>query len=82
MISTMRRNHHNQIWGPLGRNLYEDAHAAEAVATVNRHGAARHGIIARHEDLKSQDDVLMRTFYQEWSRRMGRPAHDPLGGAS
>ena len=79
---TMRRNHHNQVWGPLGRNLYEDAHAAEAVETVNRHGAARHGIIARHEDMKTQDDVLMRTFYQEWSRRMGRPAHDPLGGAS
>ena len=74
----MRRNHHNQIWGPLGRNLYEDAHAAEAVEQANRHGAALYSVMARHEDMKTQDDVLMRTFYAEWSRRMGRPANDPM----
>ena len=77
---TMRRNHHNQVWGPLGRNLYEDAYAVECVEAANRGGAAPYGVIARHEDMKTQDDVLMRTFYAEWSKRMGRPAHDPFNG--
>ena len=27
---------------------------------------------------KAQDDIYARAFYQEWSRRMGRRAHDPL----
>ena len=36
----MRRNHHNQVWGPLGRNLYEDAYAVECVEEANRSGAA------------------------------------------
>ena len=74
----MRRNHHNQVWGPLGRNLYEDAYAVECVEEANRSGEAPYGVIARHEDMKTQDDVLMRTFYAEWSKRMGRAAHDPF----
>ena len=56
------------------------AYAVEYVEQVNRGGAAPYGIIARHEDMKTQDDILMRTFYAEWSKRMGRPAHDPLDG--
>ena len=77
----MRRNHHNQVWGPLGRNLYEDAYAVECVEATSRHGAAPFGVIARHEDLKTQDDAMMRSFYEEWSDRMGRRAHDPYNGA-
>ena len=74
----MRQKHHNQVWGPLGRNLYEDAYAVECVEEANRGGAANHGIIARHEKLKTQDDIMMRTFYKEWSRLMGRPSHNPF----
>lgn len=73
----MRIKHHNQFWGPFGRNLYEDAHAAECVTEVNAGRAASYSILARREGLRTQDDVLLRSYYQEWSRLMGRDAHDP-----
>lgn len=73
----MRIKHHNQFWGPFGRNLYEDAHAAECVSEVNCGGGGSYSILARHEGLKTQDDVLLRTYYQQWSRLMGRPAQNP-----
>ena len=73
----MRVNHHNQYWGPFGRNFPEDCIAPECIERTNRDGAARWGIFARHEDNKAQDDVYVRTFYREWSRRMGRRASDP-----
>jgi methanesulfonate monooxygenase large subunit len=73
----MRIQHHNQFWGPFGRNLYEDAHAIECVEEANRRGGGAYSLIARDEDLRTQDDVLLRTYYQQWGRLMGRPAHDP-----
>lgn len=73
----MRVAHHNQFWGPFGRNLFEDAHAIECIAEANENGGGQYSILARHEDLHIQDDALLRTFYQEWSRLMGRCAHDP-----
>ena len=82
----MRVKHHNQYWGPFGRNFPEDCIAPEVTERANRDGAARWGLFARHEDGKAQDDVYARAFYREWSRRMGRPAHDPRqrvdGGAA
>ena len=78
----IRTRHHNQVWGPLGRNLYEDAFAVECVEEANRKGAANYGIIARHEEQQTQDDIMMRTFYKEWSRLMGRPSHHPFSGAN
>ena len=75
----MRVGHHNQYWGPFGRNYPEDVLAPEAVMKSIRHGAAPYSLTARHEDGHSQDDVLVRTFYEEWSRRIGRSANDPLG---
>jgi methanesulfonate monooxygenase large subunit len=74
-----RQHHHNQFWGPFGRNLAEDVIFVEAVERTNRHGASRFGIIARHEDMKSQDDEIMRAYYRTWSVYMGREASDPLG---
>jgi methanesulfonate monooxygenase subunit alpha len=73
----MRVSHHNQFWGPFGRNLYEDAHAIECVAESNQGGGGAFSIMARHENLRTQDDALLRSFYQEWGRLMGRPASDP-----
>lgn len=73
----MREKHHNQFWGPFGRNLYEDGHAIECVEEANRAGGGAFSIIARHEDGRTQDDGLLRSYYQEWERWMGRPAHDP-----
>lgn len=75
---SMRRKHHNQFWGPFGRNLAEDVLFVEAVETANRHYASRYGIIARQESLMSQDDEIMRAYYRVWGRWMGRSASDPL----
>lgn len=68
----MRQRHHNQLWGPLGRNVAEDVLFVEAVERSNREGAARFGLIARREGMKSQDDEVLRCFYRAWSERMGR----------
>jgi methanesulfonate monooxygenase subunit alpha len=71
-----RMQHHNQYWGPFGRNVPEDAYAAEACEAGFRHGAARHQVIAREEGGKGQDDGMLRAWYAEWARRMERsPAH-------
>lgn len=77
----MRRRHHNQYWGPFGRNLAEDAHAVEALDAAIRGGGGTWGLFARHEDERALDDVMVREYYREWSRYMGRPASEPAGGA-
>jgi len=68
----MRQKHHNQFWGPLGRNVPEDVLFVEKVERTNRHGAARYGLLARREGGKSQDDGVVRAFYQEWKKYVGR----------
>ena len=77
-----RQEHHNQFWGPFGRNLAEDVIFVEAVERTNRHGASRYGLLARHENLKSQDDEIMRAYYRTWGRYMDRSAADPLKTAT
>lgn len=72
-----RVKHHNQFWGPFGRNLPEDVLFVEGVAPNNRSGSAKYPILARHEDLKTQDDEVMRAYYRTWARYMGRTASDP-----
>jgi len=74
----MRLKHHNQYWGPFGRNYPEDVLAPEAIMGAIKGGAAPWSLFARHEDGRSQDDVLVRAFYEEWGRRTGRSANDPL----
>lgn len=74
----MRVNHHNQYWGPFGRNFAEDGIAVEAVNDGIRGGAGRYGLFARHEEGRGQDDIVIRAFYTEWSRYMGRSASNPL----
>ncbi|WP_151446118.1 aromatic ring-hydroxylating oxygenase subunit alpha [Lacisediminimonas profundi] len=73
-----RQKHHNQFWGPFGRNLAEDVLFVDAVERTNRNGASQYGIFARHEGLKSQDDEIVRAYYRTWSRYMGRKANDPF----
>jgi methanesulfonate monooxygenase large subunit len=36
-------------------------------------------IHGREENSTIHDEIGMRHFYAEWSRRMGRPAFDPYG---
>jgi methanesulfonate monooxygenase large subunit len=67
-----RSHAHNQIWGPFGRNLPEDQIAAESQAEPYASGIAVHGIIAREEGGRTQDDISMRQFHLEWNRRMSR----------
>ena len=73
----MRRRHHNQYWGPFGRNFPEDAVAVEALDAAIRGGAGTWGLFARHENGRALDDVMVRAYYEEWGRYMGRPAHRP-----
>jgi methanesulfonate monooxygenase large subunit len=72
-----RVRHHNQYWGPFGRNVPEDAYAAEAMEKGFGPGAARYQVIAREEGGSGQDDGMLRAFYAEWSRRTGRLASNP-----
>ncbi len=72
-----RFSHHNMYWGPLSRNMPEDAFAAEACEAAFAPGAANYQIIARDENMTGQDDGMMRNFYAEWSRQTGLPAHNP-----
>lgn len=74
---TVRTRHHNQYWGPFGRNYAEDVIAPEAVHRAIKEGGTPYGLFARHEDERGQDDVMARSFYAEWSRRMGVSASDP-----
>ncbi|MCH8113162.1 MAG: hypothetical protein IH905_14615 [Proteobacteria bacterium] len=76
----MRMNHHNQYWGPFGRNVPEDLFAAEACAKSFSGANARHQIIAREENMHGQDDGMLRAWYAEWGRRLGRAPSHPLGG--
>ena len=74
---TIRTKHHNQYWGPFGRNFPEDAIAVEAVNQSIRNGAPSIGIFARDENGRGQDDIAIRAYYDEWSRYMGRQANNP-----
>lgn len=66
----------NVIWGPFGRNLHEDLLAVHGQGRAIPNGGS-HIIQAREEDSTIHDEVGMRHFYAEWSRRMGRLASDP-----
>jgi len=74
----VRQRHHNQYWGPFGRNVPEDMFAAETCADSFRNQAGRFQIIARDENLSGQDDALLRAFYAEWARHTGRDPGNPL----
>ena len=64
------------IWGPFGRNLHEDLLAVQGQGQALR-GVSSHILHAREEGFNSHDEIGMRHFYAEWSRRVGRSASDP-----
>lgn len=72
-----RMRHHNQYWGPFGRNVPEDAFATVACEAGFRDGAAAYQVVAREEQGVGQDDGMLRAWYAEWTRRMGRSAANP-----
>lgn len=75
----VRQRHHNQYWGPFGRNVPEDMIAAESCADSFRSHAGRYQVIGRDENLTGQDDAILRAFYKTWSEWTGRDPGHPLG---
>jgi phenylpropionate dioxygenase-like ring-hydroxylating dioxygenase large terminal subunit len=75
-IRELRIRHHNQVWGPFGRNLPEDIWAVETQWANMVSGASRFSIIAREEERQATDDAPLRSFYGEWRRLLGVYSHD------
>ncbi len=75
-IRELRLRHHNQVWGPFGRNLPEDIWAIETQWANMSAGASRFSIIAREEERQATDDAPLRSFYGEWRRLVGTSSHD------
>lgn len=75
-IRDMRIRHHNQVWGPFGRNLPEDIWAVETQWANMSSGVSRFSIIAREEEHQATDDAPLRSFYSEWRRLLGVCSHD------
>ena len=75
----IRVRDHNSIWGPFGRNLAEDllGTTGQGVA-LSDSAEAPYVLHGRLENDKIHDEIGMRHFLQEWSRRMGRSSSDPF----
>ncbi len=73
----LRWKHHNQYWGPFGRNVPEDAFAAEACGEGFIKSASRYQIIAREENGTGQDDGMLRAWYAEWSKLTQEKINEP-----
>lgn len=72
---------HNTIWGPFGRNLPEDLIGVVAQGLGMRPGAPPlHVLHGRVENSTIHDEIGLRHYYAEWSRRMGRDARNPFEG--
>jgi methanesulfonate monooxygenase subunit alpha len=79
----LRVRDHNAIWGPFGRNLHEDFLAVTGQGGNLRDAGtdARFLLHGREENATIHDEIGLRHFYAEWSRRMGRSSSDPFPGA-
>ena len=75
-VRRQRVAQHNQVWGPMGRNLPEDIWAVETQWRNMASGASAFSMIAREENLGPMDDATLRAFYAEWQRKTGRQPHD------
>lgn len=69
---------HDTIWGPFGRNLHEDLLAVQNQSIAMREGSgSKYLLIARDENSTIHDEIGLRSYFAEWTRRMGRMASDP-----
>ncbi|HMJ54021.1 MAG TPA: aromatic ring-hydroxylating dioxygenase subunit alpha [Polyangiaceae bacterium] len=69
---------HNTIWGPFGRNLPEDLLGVVNQGLGVRPGSeSLHILHGRFEDNSIHDEIGLRCYYREWSRRMNRLASAP-----
>lgn len=70
---------HNTIWGPFGRNLPEDLLGVVNQGLGMRPGSPGLNVLhGRFEDASIHDELGLRKYYEEWSRRMGRSASAPF----
>jgi methanesulfonate monooxygenase large subunit len=76
-----RIHDYDTIWGPFGRNLHEDLMGVMGQGRNIGRGQT-YILHAREEQNKIHDEIGMRHFYAEWSRRMGRAASDPYAEAA
>lgn len=75
----IRIRDHNSIWGPFGRNLAEDLLGTTGQGTaLNDSSEAPFVLHGRLENGKIHDEMGMRHFLEEWSRKMGRSSSDPF----
>jgi methanesulfonate monooxygenase large subunit len=77
-VRDMRRRHHNQFWGPFGRNFPEDGLAIVEMTRANDGGGLPFPIFAREDDGRALDDALVRAFYREWQAQTGRNPAAPF----
>ncbi|MBS38259.1 MAG: methanesulfonate monooxygenase [Thiotrichales bacterium] len=69
---------HNAVWGPFGRNLSEDQIAVVGQMMAIKTGRDNSYILHGREENGAHDDICLRHYYSEWSKRMGRSAADPF----
>ncbi len=72
-----RVRQHNEVWGPMGRNLPEDIWAIETQWRNLASGALPSSVIAREDDSQATDDAPVRSFYAEWRRHLGLTSNTP-----
>jgi methanesulfonate monooxygenase large subunit len=74
---------HNTIWGPFGRNLPEDLLGVTNQGLGMRPGSeGLHLLHGRTETSSIHDEVGLRHYYAEWSRRMRRSAAAPYAATA
>ncbi len=78
----LRVRDHNTIWGPFGRNLPEDLLGVTNQTLGMWPGSeGLHVLHGRQEGARIHDEIGLRHYYEEWSRRLGRSASDPYAEA-
>lgn len=66
----LRVKQHNQVWGPMGRNLPEDIWAIETQWANMKPQVFPHSLIAREDNDQATDDSPVRSFYAKWQELM------------
>ena len=71
------------IWSPFGRNLHEDLLASSGQGIAMAQGSESMYVLqGREENHTIHDEVGMRHYLGEWSKRMGRSSADAMAKAA
>lgn len=78
-IRRQRQKDAATIWSPFGRNLHEDLLASSGQGIAMARGSEPFPVLqAREENHTIHDEIGMRVFLEEWSKRMGRSSANPM----